>query len=223
MPLPLALVVDDEPINLAFATRALSVAGWAVSTAADGAEAVERARAVPPALIVMDINMPVLDGWGAVAAIRDASHPASATPILAFTTMRVADDALLERGFDGRIAKPCSPEQIAAAAARWRPDGELSGFARLSSIFGADELDPLLRRLRGQLDEALANIDTDQSRAHRIAGAAGTLGFAQVSESWLALSEGDESARDRARHDARMALAAIDRRLGETGQSPRDA
>lgn len=212
---PLALVVDDDSINVAFAERMLSRTGWIVTTAADGAQGVAEARAAVPALIVMDIDMPVLDGWAAVAAIRQPDHPASAAPILAFTTLKVADAELAARGFDGRVPKPCAPADFAAAIAPWRPNGVMEGFARLSSIFDATELEPLLHSLGQQLTEILEDEQAGRGQAHRIAGAAGTLGFAQVSEAWLAVSEGDESAYEGARREARRALAAIDRQIEE--------
>jgi HPt (histidine-containing phosphotransfer) domain-containing protein len=71
----------------------------------------------------------------------------------------------------------------------------------------------MLSRFRDQLAEALAADDdmtARQARAHKIAGIGGTLGFADLSRTWLAVSEGDESAWEGARASARRAMRTID-------------
>lgn len=208
----MVLVADDEPANRLFAVRVLGNAGWDVVEAVDGEEAVAVATEAKPQLIVMDMDMPYRDGWAATAAIRALPSPLSTVPILAWTTMRVDDEAARAGGLDGCLPKPCPPDRMAAAVARWRPDGEMAGAERLATIFGAEEMAKLVARFREQLSEALGALDAgDTGAAHRIAGVAGTLGFAEVSEAWLRLSEGDRTARDPAYRAARMAIASIDR------------
>ncbi|SEK92996.1 Response regulator receiver domain-containing protein [Sphingomonas palmae] len=209
---PKVVVADDEIINIRFLEHCLTHAGWQVMSAQDGQQAVDLVASQRPDLVMLDINMPVLDGWQAAAAIRGSSGAAAGMPIIAFTSLRVGEDELRRRGFDGCLSKPCDPAHLVQEVARWRPGGELGGVERLAAVFAPAELDALIKRLRDQLAEAIANAP-DPATAHRIAGAAGTLGFAQVSESWLALSTGEDSARARAYADARRAIAAIDRRL----------
>lgn len=220
LPYPLALVADDDPINLAFLTRTLERAAWRVAAAADGRGAVGLAIAEAPNLVVLDINMPDIDGWQVAERIRASTTPAAGAPILAFTTQHLEEDELRSRGFDGWIAKPCTADTLIASVARWRPDGELAGVERLAQTFDAAELDLLLARLRDQLTEAIAA--NSPALSHRLAGAAGTLGFAAVTKSWLALSEGDESAREAAFADARRAIAAIDRHLAADRRTRED-
>jgi CheY-like chemotaxis protein len=209
---PSVIVVDDEPANRAFVRNVLTAAGWIVTEAEGGVEAVAMAQAAPPHLIVMDIDMPDLDGWATTAAIRASAPPASGVPILAYTTMRVDDAEVHARGLDGRLPKPCPPDELAAAVARWRPDGEVSRALKLGEIFGHEEIAKLVARFHEQLIDALADIDADRvDIAHRIAGVAGTLGFADVSSSWQRLSEGDPTAKPDARRDARVAIARIER------------
>lgn len=212
---PIVLVVDDEPTNRAFVRRALSSAGWSVIEAADGDEAVAAVNAALPNLVVMDINMPQRNGWEATRLIRAAPPPHGMVPILAFTSLGLTDDMVRTRGMDGWIPKPCPDDVLIQAAARWRPDGQMAQAERLAVAFGADEIAALVRSFRDQLADAIDRLDgSDQSfLAHRIAGVAGTLGFTEVSSSWLRLSEGDASALDEARRDARLVIFEIDRKM----------
>lgn len=211
LPYPHVLIADDEIINLRVLERCLTQAGWHVILAQDGRQAVELARIRAPHLIILDINMPVLDGWQAAAAIRGSECAAAGAPILAFTSLQVGEAALRHGGFDGCLTKPCDPGHLIRTVARWRPDNEMAGVERLAQVFAPLDLDGLLRRLRDQLAQAIV-AEPDAATAHRIAGAAGTLGFARVSESWLALSNGEDVAWTRARTEARRAVAALDRR-----------
>jgi CheY-like chemotaxis protein len=209
---PSALVVDDEPANRLFAAKVLSAAGWDVTEAEGGAEAITAAVRITPDLVVMDLDMPGVDGWQATTAIRAAAPPLSSVPILAYTSLRVDDAELRARGLDGRLPKPSSPDAFTEAAARWRLDGQVTVAKRLVAVFGEEEMTQLVTRFRQQLAEALEGLDAGaEVPAHRIAGVSGTLGFAEVSEAWLRLSEGDTTAADAARRSARLAVAAIDR------------
>lgn len=210
---PTVLVVDDELANRLFVATVLAT-DWHVVEAADGHDAVAKAREITPDLVVMDIDMPNADGWMATDAIRAEPSPLASVPILAYTSLKLDHGQILARGMDGRLPKPCAPDMLRDAIAPWRPSAELPG-QRLADLFGADQMDALVSRFRDQLIEALALFDVagEAAAAHRIAGVAGTLGFSNVSDSWLRLSEGDDSARGEARRDARLAVAAIDRKL----------
>jgi CheY-like chemotaxis protein len=213
---PSILVVDDEPANRTIALRALTQAGWHVEEATDGKEAVDAARDRDFALILMDIQMPGTDGFAATRAIRAGGGHGTSVPILAFTAIPPGDAIARARaaGMDGHIAKPFTPETLLAAVTPWRPDeAPSSPAAPLAAIFGKAEVASLLARFREQLIEALAaeeEPEEQRARAHKIAGISGTLGFKDVSRHWLAVSEGDESARDEARTAARRALRTID-------------
>ncbi len=210
---PFLLIVDDDPANHAIAGAALSAAGWRVDRADSGEAAIAVARDRRYALILMDLQMPGMDGFEAARAIRSGGASA-ATPILAFTARRQADIAgpLRASGMDGHVAKPFAPEPLSAAVAPWRPDDTPPPAANLAAIFGAAEIAALLNGLRLQLEDALAADDDDATRrgqAHRLAGIAGTLGFPELSALWLAVSEGDDTACPAARISARKALARI--------------
>ncbi|MBI5240198.1 MAG: response regulator [Elusimicrobia bacterium] len=107
------LVADDDKDNRAIAAAALSAAGWRVALAEDGAQAVAAARREPPDLILMDLSMPVLDGYAATRQLK-ADAALGRIPVLALTAFALAGDEDRARaaGCDGYIAKPCLPSLI---------------------------------------------------------------------------------------------------------------
>lgn len=207
------LVVDDEPANRLAIGRHLIAEDYVVHYAADGAVALACVRRAVPDLIVMDLEMPVLDGWMAIRAVRALPPPLGDVAVLCYSAQRPDAARLRAAGFDGVLPKPCDGATLAAAIAPWSPTGALADIERLAQAFGAAEIAALVVRFRDHLAQALAELDgdTDRASAHRIAGIAGTLGFARVGHSFLALSEGDDSMRARARRDAAAALRQIDR------------
>jgi signal transduction histidine kinase/ActR/RegA family two-component response regulator len=117
------LVVDDNPVNLTVASAMLKKFGHAVDLARDGGEAVAKARARPYDAIFMDLQMPVMDGVEATAAIRGREGPNVATPIIALTANAMESDRLrsISAGMNDHLTKPISPESLRAAVERWCP------------------------------------------------------------------------------------------------------
>ena len=107
------LLVDDEPINLEVARFFLDGSGLIVDTAEDGAEAIERARQTNYAIILMDMQMPKLDGQQATRLIRELPGYRQ-TPIVAMTANAFAEDKArcLAAGMDGFLIKSFDPEQL---------------------------------------------------------------------------------------------------------------
>lgn len=211
---PAILVVDDEIVNRSIAAAVLRSAAWQVDEVEDGPAAIRIAGRGRYAVILMDIQMPGMDGFEAARAIRAGCSANAAAPILAFSALRRED--AVERaeaaGMDGFIAKPFTANELIAAVEGWRPETGRHPTARLASIFGAAEIASLIDRFRQQLQDALTPPDptgAHRPRAHQIAGVAGTLGFADVSRTWLAVAEGDDSSWAAARIAARKALAQI--------------
>jgi CheY-like chemotaxis protein len=167
---PSILIVDDEPSNRNLARGIASAAGWRPDEAESGEAAVNAARAQAFTLILMDVQMPGIDGFAATRAIRAGDGPNASTPILAFTAVPPGD--AIERGraagMDGHIAKPFTPETLLAAIDPWRPHGGPSPAAPLIAIFGEAEIAGLLARFRSQLVDALA---ADEPAAERRARA----------------------------------------------------
>ena len=101
------LIVDDEPKNLKLFRDLLQVAGYTVIEATDGKQGVELARTRKPNLILMDIQMPVMDGLEATRILK-ADATTRDIPIVALTSYAMSGDEqrMLQAGCDGYIAKP---------------------------------------------------------------------------------------------------------------------
>ncbi len=115
------LAVDDAPMNLAMMAAMLEAVGYELEFAADGAEAVEMAQARDYDLILMDLQMPVMDGATATRRIRDSGGPNAATPIVAVSgsDLPAQVEACLQAGMDDHIAKPIGPQNLIVKAALW--------------------------------------------------------------------------------------------------------
>jgi signal transduction histidine kinase len=114
------LLVEDEPINQEVSRDLLESAGLAVDLAEDGRVAVDLARRRRYALILMDVQMPNLNGLDATRAIRAESLNVD-SPILAMTANAFEEDRqrCLEAGMDDHIAKPLDPPRFFATLLRW--------------------------------------------------------------------------------------------------------
>ena len=119
---PLLLIVEDNIHNLKLARDVLGHVGYATVEARNGEEAIELARTQQPDMILMDIQLPGMDGLEALARLR--ADPATATiPAVAFTAFAMKDDRerFLAAGFHGYLEKPISvrefPSQVAALLA----------------------------------------------------------------------------------------------------------
>jgi two-component system cell cycle response regulator DivK len=111
------LLVEDNEKNLKLARDVLEHAGFVVHTAVTGEEAVTRAQEAPPDLVLMDLQLPGIDGHTALARLRDDRRTAD-IPVVALTAfaMRQDRERAREAGFDGYLEKPISvrhfPEQV---------------------------------------------------------------------------------------------------------------
>lgn len=101
------LIVEDNEKNLKLFTEILTASGYNILTARDGAEGVRLAKENSPELILMDIQMPVMDGKKAMQILK-AGPKTKAIPIIAITSYAMPGDMerLLGDGFDAYMAKP---------------------------------------------------------------------------------------------------------------------
>ena len=117
------LVVEDTEDNRQIIRDLLSSVGYELIEATDGAQGVALAQSQHPDLILMDIQLPQIDGYEATRQIR-ATPELAQVPIIAVTSYALSGDEAKTRaaGCDGYIAKPFSPRQLLAKIREFLPD-----------------------------------------------------------------------------------------------------
>ncbi len=108
----LILVVDDEPRMTKFVRMNLELEGYRVAEAANGLEALEKVKNEIPDLVILDVNMPELDGFETLRLIRQTTT----VPVIMLTVKADEDDRIhgLELGADDYVTKPFSPRELAS-------------------------------------------------------------------------------------------------------------
>lgn len=119
------LLVEDNAINLEVALEILKGTGLALDTAKNGREAVAMVRTTAYELILMDVQMPEMDGLEATRVIRSMASNRD-LPILAMSAHIFAEDrqACLEAGMNDFVAKPVEPQNLFATIIKWLPQRE---------------------------------------------------------------------------------------------------
>jgi signal transduction histidine kinase/ActR/RegA family two-component response regulator len=122
---PPILVVDDHPVNREVLVRQLALLGLAADTAEDGVEALEACGRRDYAVVLADLHMPRLDGYGLTQRLRsrEAETGTSHTPVIAVTAnaMKGEEERCLAAGMDGYLAKPVEMSRLRAQLDRWLP------------------------------------------------------------------------------------------------------
>jgi len=113
--MPKILLVEDNEMNRDMLSRRLEKRGYTVVLAVDGAAGIAQAKAEKPDLILMDMSLPVIDGWEATKQIR-ADAEISATPIIALTAHAMSSDRekCIEAGCDDFDTKPVELPRLLA-------------------------------------------------------------------------------------------------------------
>jgi len=118
------LVAEDNPVNQLVAVRMLEKLGYRADVAANGSEAVDALMRIDYAAVLMDCQMPEMDGFEATREIRRRQSPARRTPVIAMTAAAAREDR--ERCFaadmDDYISKPVRTDDLDRVLARWVPD-----------------------------------------------------------------------------------------------------
>jgi CheY-like chemotaxis protein len=113
------LITEDNPVNRELLHELLEARGYVVEEAGNGQEALQMIAQSRPDALLLDLNMPVLDGFATVRKIREDAA-ISSLPVLAVTAyaMRGDREKTLEAGFDGYLSKPINPSALDAELER---------------------------------------------------------------------------------------------------------
>ena len=113
------LLVEDNEMNRDMLSRRLQRKGYEILLAVDGQSGVEMARTEFPDLVLMDMSLPILDGWEATRRLK-ADERTSSIPIIALTAhaLAAAHDRAKEVGCDAVVTKPCIPKDLEAEVRR---------------------------------------------------------------------------------------------------------
>ena len=162
----LILLAEDNPVNQQVALKLLNKLGYAAHVVNNGQEAVDAIECLPYALVLMDCQMPLMDGFEATHAIRRAeSSGKTRLPIIAMTANAMQGDRerCIAAGMDDYISKPIDTDRLQAMLEHWLPLGTHSASATMtisakpgSHAVGEPAVD--MRRLReffGDDDEAI--------------------------------------------------------------------
>ncbi len=116
------LIVDDFEDNRAMYAEFLRYSGLEVIEATNGAEAIEKASTLSPDVVVMDLSLPVLDGWEATRRLK-ADPRTRDIPVIALTghALEGHSKGAKDAGCDGFLAKPCLPEKLLETVQKMLP------------------------------------------------------------------------------------------------------
>jgi PAS domain S-box-containing protein len=208
------LVAEDNAINQQVAVGLLAKLGHRADIADDGAEAIERVMAGEYDLVMMDMQMPRIDGLEATRQIRALPSAKAKVRIIAMTANAMEGDrtTCLDAGMDDYISKPIDLRRLIDMLTKWsdrartgRDDRtealvDLAAMSDLRNALGVASFQSLLDRFWSTLPASLDRLRqaatsgdpaTLNSTAHALAGAAGNLGFPQLCRHLLGLERHD--------------------------------
>jgi signal transduction histidine kinase len=161
------LYIEDDPPSRLLVRRLLAAAGYAVLEAGDAHSGIARALEVRPALILLDVDLPDLDGY-AVAGILRSFPSLAAVPIVAVTAYAVNRgdrERTLVAGCDGYISKPIDPDRFAAQVEEYLGGRREEVAPAERAVYLADLNERFVRRLLAQLESVRALCDQAMRRA----------------------------------------------------------
>lgn len=164
----LILVADDDPDILRFVELNLRLEGFDLETAVDGQEALEKARKTIPALVILDVMMPKLDGLEVCQALRSDSKTSHICVIMLTARSMSADKVLgLTAGADDYISKPFDPlELVARVKTTLRRSREMRAVSPLTGLPGNVQIESeIARRFSTGESFAVVWLDLDNFKA----------------------------------------------------------
>jgi len=244
------LLVEDTRVNQMVAVKMLQKQGYSVAVAENGQEALTMLRQQPFDLVLMDIQMPVMDGLEATREIRACGAPIGDVPIIAMTAhaMKSHQDMSLAAGMNDYLPKPINPRELYSMVSKWVKNA------------AAEKAEPMLRdhglslQSSVNIEEALARMGGDKElfiealgvfmedawerlemiegwlerneceqimeAAHRIRGAAGSIAAAKIQ---AVASELEKMGKKRDLHGARETLSNLRNELVKIERLSRDS
>jgi len=118
-PPPLVLVIDDAEDNREVYVQFFEFQGWRTATASDGEDGLDKASALAPTVIVLDLSLPLMDGWEVARRLK-ANGKTRSIPVIALTGHALDDSRrkAMAAGVDEYLTKPCLPADLAAVIRR---------------------------------------------------------------------------------------------------------
>ena len=138
---PCVLIVDDYPDAREMYSEYLQFSGFDVVEAANGMEALQRAVETAPDIILMDLSLPVMDGWEATRRLKADKRTAS-IPVVALTCHALAgiSEGARKAGCDAFVTKPCLPEDLVKEIRRVLDDNASTKRSRRSGKYAKNSL-----------------------------------------------------------------------------------
>jgi signal transduction histidine kinase/CheY-like chemotaxis protein/HPt (histidine-containing phosphotransfer) domain-containing protein len=206
--LPRLMVVDDHAVNREVIVRQLEMLGFKTDTAANGDQALALWRARRHQIVLLDLHMPILDGFGLARAIRqdevDSAVPRTALLAVSANALTGEEERCLLAGMDAFLSKPLSIDALSRALAQWQPPiaVEASRAAEADRLFDPEALHKLFGADRERIDRLLlvfasgvevdstaiadavasGNLASGIEAAHRLKGAARAAGAWMLAE-----------------------------------------
>ncbi len=161
------LLVEDSTVNQEVATEMLIGVGFSVDVCENGKEAIDRVQQNDYVAVLMDIQMPVMDGITATGLIRQLGGKYAELPILAMTAHALSGDrqSSLDAGMNAHITKPIAPQQLFDELARWVEESDAAD-SLTQEVVEADALVPELPGL--DYEDAIFRLGGNKSAYFRI-------------------------------------------------------
>ncbi len=201
------LVAEDNALNQQVIRGLLDKLGFTVTVVPDGEAAVREALSGGYSLVLMDVHMPVMDGWSAARAIRAAEPPGRRLPILAMTARALQEEdaaACREAGIDGYLAKPVRLAELTAALSECI-GAPAAALAHAGAQQGSMQTESFVKYM--DVGAALERLGGDRALLAELAGLFLEEGPRLLAEAEGSLARGDAPALQNAAHQLKGLFA----------------